>query len=45
MVEYARTEEAYGLFYLARNHEGDFERGQFLIKSAQATFERLGVNG
>jgi tetratricopeptide (TPR) repeat protein len=44
-VEYARTEEAYGLFYLARDKEGDVERGQKLIKSAQATFHRLGVNG
>jgi tetratricopeptide (TPR) repeat protein len=44
-VEYARTQEAYGLFYLARNSAGDFECGQSLIKRAQATFERLGVNG
>ena len=44
-VECARTQEAYGLFYLTRNSEGDFERGQSLMKSAQATFKRLGVNG
>jgi predicted ATPase/DNA-binding SARP family transcriptional activator len=45
VVEYTRTEEAYGLFYLARNREGDAERGQALIDSAKATFQRLGVNG
>lgn len=44
-VEYARTEEAYGLFFLARDREGDMERGQALLKSAEATFKRLGVNG
>ncbi|HKF39115.1 MAG TPA: AAA family ATPase [Ktedonobacteraceae bacterium] len=44
-VEHARTEEAYGLFFLARDKEGDMERGQALLKSAQATFNRLGVNG
>jgi len=44
-VEYARTEEAYGLFYLARDKEGDIGRGQELLESAQATFKRLGVNG
>ncbi len=45
MVEYARTEEAYGLFYLARNREGDAERGQTLLNRARATFQQLGVNG
>jgi len=45
VVEYARTEEAYGLFYIARDKEGDMERGQELLKSAQETFKRLGVNG
>jgi DNA-binding SARP family transcriptional activator/tetratricopeptide (TPR) repeat protein len=45
VVEYARTQEAYGLFFLARSSEGDLERGQKLVKSAQETFERLGVNG
>lgn len=44
-VEHARTEEAYGLFYLARGQEGDVERGQALLQSAQETFKRLGVNG
>lgn len=44
-VEYARTEEAYGLFYLARNKEGDLERGHALINSAHTTFKQLGVNG
>ncbi len=45
VVEHARTEEAYGLFYLARNQDGDTERGQTLLDSAKATFKRLGVNG
>ena len=44
-VEHARTEEAYGLFYIARDERGDMERGQELLKSAQATFKRLDVNG
>ncbi|HEX9132728.1 MAG TPA: AAA family ATPase, partial [Ktedonobacteraceae bacterium] len=44
-VEHARTEEAYGLFYIARDKEGDVERGQALLESAQGTYERLGVNG
>jgi len=45
IVELARTQEAYGLFYVARNREGDAERGQALLDSARATFQRLGVNG
>jgi predicted ATPase/DNA-binding SARP family transcriptional activator len=46
IVELARTQEAYGLFYVARNREGDdAERGQALIDSARATFQRLGMNG
>ena len=44
-VEYARTQEAYGHFFLERNSEGDEERGQELLKAARQTFERLGVNG
>ena len=44
-VEHARTEEAYGLFFLARDKEGDRARGQELLESAQAAFRRLGVNG
>jgi predicted ATPase/DNA-binding SARP family transcriptional activator len=45
-LEYARTEEAYGLFYLARQQEpGDSARGQELLDSARATFTRLGVKG
>jgi tetratricopeptide (TPR) repeat protein len=44
-VEHARTGEAYGLFYIAREKEGDMERGQELLKSAQETYRRLGVNG
>jgi predicted ATPase/DNA-binding SARP family transcriptional activator len=45
VVEYARTEEAYGLFFLARDREGDMERGQELVDSARATYKRLGING
>lgn len=44
-VEHARTQEAYGLFYLERNLEGDMERGEKLIEQARETFKRLGVNG
>jgi hypothetical protein len=44
-VEYARSEEAYGLFYIACDKDGDMERSQVLLKNAQATFRRLGVNG
>ena len=44
-VEHARTEEAYGLFYFARDNKGDVERGRALLKSARETFERLSVNG
>jgi predicted ATPase/DNA-binding SARP family transcriptional activator len=44
-VEHARTEEAYGLFYIARDKEGDVERGQTLLESARETYKRLGVNG
>lgn len=45
VVERARTEEAYGLFYLARGKGDDAERGEMLIESARGTFQRLGVNG
>ncbi len=44
-VEHARTEEAYGLFYIARDKEGDVEQGQALLERAQETYKRLGVNG
>jgi len=44
-VEYARTEEAYGLYYIARDKSGDMERGQTFLKNAEATFKKLGVNG
>ena len=44
-VEYARTQEAYGLFYLERNREGDEQRGQELLIRAKETFQRLGVKG
>ncbi|HXZ04248.1 MAG TPA: AAA family ATPase, partial [Ktedonobacteraceae bacterium] len=45
VIEYARSEEAYGLYYVARDQDGDMERGHALLKSARATFRRLGVNG
>jgi len=45
VVEYARTQEAYGLFFFARDSRGDLERGQELIRCAQETFKSLGVNG
>ena len=45
VVEYARTEEAFGLFFIARNREGDAERGQKLFEHARETFRRFGVNG
>ena len=45
VVEYARSEEAYGLYYVARDNAGDMERGQALLKSAQETYKHLGVNG
>lgn len=45
MVEHARTEEAFGLFYLARDKDGDTARGQSLLKKAQDTFKRLSING
>jgi len=45
VIEYARSEEAYGLFYIARDKDGDMERGQALLKSARETFKQLGVNG
>ncbi len=44
-VEYARTQEAYGLYLLVRCYEGDEERGQAMIESARATYRRLGING
>ena len=45
IIEYARSEEAYGLFFLERDREGDMERGQALLDSARETYRRLGVNG
>ena len=44
-VEYARTQEAYGLFYLERTREGDEQRGQELLIRAKETFQQLGVKG
>jgi tetratricopeptide (TPR) repeat protein len=45
VVEHTRTLEAYGLFFLARNREGDCEHGRALLACARETFDRLGVNG
>ena len=45
VIEYARSAEAYGLYYIARDNHGDMERGQALLKGAQETYKRLGVNG
>jgi tetratricopeptide (TPR) repeat protein len=45
IAEHTRTVEAYGLFFLARNREGDHEHGMSLLTQARATFDQLGVNG
>lgn len=45
LVEHARTEEAFGQFFLARAASGDPERGHALIESARETYRRLGING
>jgi DNA-binding SARP family transcriptional activator/tetratricopeptide (TPR) repeat protein len=44
-VEYARTQQAYGLFFCARNQVGDQERGSALLQQANTMFGELGVNG
>jgi DNA-binding SARP family transcriptional activator len=44
-VEYARTQQAYGLFFQDRNHAGDQERSPELLQQAQTTFDKLGING
>lgn len=44
-VELARTQEAYGLFFHARNLAGDREHGDALLQEARASFARLGMNG
>ena len=44
-VEYARTQQAYGLFFRARNYIGDQERSLALLQQADATFKKLRVNG
>jgi tetratricopeptide (TPR) repeat protein len=45
IVEHTRTIEAYGLFFFARNRQGDQEQGRALLTQARETFDRLGVNG
>src|SRR5450755_295122 len=44
-LEYARTQQAYSLFFSARNLFGDAERSTTLLQQANVTFEQLGVNG
>jgi DNA-binding SARP family transcriptional activator len=44
-VEYARTQQAYSLFFRDRNRAGDQERSLELLQQAEATFKKLGVNG
>jgi len=44
-VEYARTQEAYGLFFQERKQAGDEERGRKLLERAREIFQRLGVKG
>ncbi len=45
VVEYARTQQAYSLLFHAGNLSGDAERGAALLQQANATFDRLGMNG
>jgi DNA-binding SARP family transcriptional activator len=45
VVEYARSEEAYGLFCLALKDKCEAQRGQELVKRARETFDELGVKG
>jgi predicted ATPase/DNA-binding SARP family transcriptional activator len=44
-VEYARTQEAYALFFRARGQAHDAELADTLQQQAHATFKALGVNG
>ncbi|HEY0752615.1 MAG TPA: AAA family ATPase [Ktedonobacteraceae bacterium] len=44
-VEYARTQEAYGLYFHARNQAGDQLLGDELLREARAIFTRLGIKG
>jgi len=44
-VEYARTQDAYALFFRARGEEGDGERAVELQRQAYTLFESLGING
>jgi tetratricopeptide (TPR) repeat protein len=44
-VEYARTQEAYGLYFHARGRPGDRSRGDALLQQARTTFARLGMKG
>jgi hypothetical protein len=45
VVEHARTQEAYALFFQARGKEGDKEQHIALQQQAYALFESLGING
>ncbi len=44
-VEYARTQQAYGLYFQARNQADDQQRGEALLQEASALFLRLGMKG
>ena len=44
-VEYARTQEAYALFFSARNRTNDIQCATVLQQQAHTTFKSLGVNG
>lgn len=45
IVEYARTQEAYSYFYLARAKPGDEAKGKELLRLAKTTFSKLGMRG
>ncbi|HET8842856.1 MAG TPA: hypothetical protein VFN35_15435, partial [Ktedonobacteraceae bacterium] len=44
-VEYARTQQAYGLYFQARNQDDDQQHGLAMLQEATALFLRLGVKG
>ena len=44
-VEYARTQQAYGLYFQARSQADDQQRSEMLLQEASTLFLRLGVNG
>jgi tetratricopeptide (TPR) repeat protein len=44
-VEYARTQQAYGLYLQARDHPGDQQRGEEVLRAADSLFRQLGIHG